>query len=231
MASLFWLDEELCSDVYLDGIVTVFDAKYGLQELRRDNEPEAGTTVNAALKQVALSDVILLNKVDLVTDTSGVADVLKQVNAACPVIKTQRGRVNLDAVLDLHAYDGQGDSGKNKFDASNGTNAVHLDVRVGTVTLRVDAPVPRQALEKFLEQLLWEKEEFSTELEVMRLKGLVWLAGEEWPLMIQGVHDTYDTYVVKTGIEDKTPGATIVVIGRNLDALALQQSLERIAVS
>jgi hypothetical protein len=31
IASIFWIDKELGSDVYLDGIVTVIDAKYGLQ--------------------------------------------------------------------------------------------------------------------------------------------------------------------------------------------------------
>uniref|UniRef100_A0A3Q2CV16 COBW domain containing n=1 Tax=Cyprinodon variegatus TaxID=28743 RepID=A0A3Q2CV16_CYPVA len=31
VASMFWVDAELGSDVYLDGIVTVIDAKYGLQ--------------------------------------------------------------------------------------------------------------------------------------------------------------------------------------------------------
>ncbi|KAG7255165.1 hypothetical protein CRUP_038513 [Coryphaenoides rupestris] len=33
VASMFWVDAELGSDVYLDGIVTVVDAKYGLQNL------------------------------------------------------------------------------------------------------------------------------------------------------------------------------------------------------
>ena len=28
IAGIFWLDEELCSDLYLDAIVTVVDAKY-----------------------------------------------------------------------------------------------------------------------------------------------------------------------------------------------------------
>uniref|UniRef100_A0A673MQ87 COBW domain-containing protein 2-like n=1 Tax=Sinocyclocheilus rhinocerous TaxID=307959 RepID=A0A673MQ87_9TELE len=31
VASMFWVDAELGSDVYLDGIVTVIDAKYGMQ--------------------------------------------------------------------------------------------------------------------------------------------------------------------------------------------------------
>lgn len=35
IASIFWLDEELCSDIYLDGIITVVDAKYGGQYLEQ----------------------------------------------------------------------------------------------------------------------------------------------------------------------------------------------------
>ncbi|XP_076860359.1 zinc-regulated GTPase metalloprotein activator 1 isoform X1 [Brachyhypopomus gauderio] len=33
VASMFWVDAELGSDLYLDGIITVIDAKYGLQHL------------------------------------------------------------------------------------------------------------------------------------------------------------------------------------------------------
>ena len=28
---MFWMDEQLCSDLYLDGVVTMVDAKYCLQ--------------------------------------------------------------------------------------------------------------------------------------------------------------------------------------------------------
>uniref|UniRef100_A0A8B9HAG7 CobW/HypB/UreG nucleotide-binding domain-containing protein n=1 Tax=Astyanax mexicanus TaxID=7994 RepID=A0A8B9HAG7_ASTMX len=36
VASMFWVDAELGSDLYLDGIVTVIDAKYGLRVSYRD---------------------------------------------------------------------------------------------------------------------------------------------------------------------------------------------------
>ena len=44
IASLFWLDESLCSQVALDGIVALLDAKYCLQTLNSQNSSE---TVNA----------------------------------------------------------------------------------------------------------------------------------------------------------------------------------------
>jgi G3E family GTPase len=35
IASLFWLDTELCSDIFLDGIITLVDGKYGLKVLKQ----------------------------------------------------------------------------------------------------------------------------------------------------------------------------------------------------
>ena len=31
--SMFWMDEELCSDIYLNGVVTLVDAKYCMNQL------------------------------------------------------------------------------------------------------------------------------------------------------------------------------------------------------
>lgn len=39
VASMFWVDSELGSDIYLDGIVSVVDAKHGLQHLTEE-KPE-----------------------------------------------------------------------------------------------------------------------------------------------------------------------------------------------
>ncbi|KAG2466805.1 CBWD2 protein, partial [Polypterus senegalus] len=46
VASMFWVDAELGTDIYLDGIITIVDAKYGIQ--------------------AALADLIIINKTDLV---------------------------------------------------------------------------------------------------------------------------------------------------------------------
>ena len=78
VASIFWMDEELGSDIYLDGVVTVVDAKHGLESLREERPENA---VNEAVKQVALADVILLNKVDVVEDRAAVRGEIRRVNS------------------------------------------------------------------------------------------------------------------------------------------------------
>ena len=55
---MFWMDSGLCSDLYLSGVVTLVDAKHCLQHL-------AGGGVNEVVRQVALADVAVLNKLDL----------------------------------------------------------------------------------------------------------------------------------------------------------------------
>ena len=64
IASIFWLDEELGSDIYLDGIVTVVDAKYGLEHLKdperkmqnviEDDDSTPNCCWNTAINQIAL---------------------------------------------------------------------------------------------------------------------------------------------------------------------------------
>uniref|UniRef100_A0A672RMS6 COBW domain containing n=1 Tax=Sinocyclocheilus grahami TaxID=75366 RepID=A0A672RMS6_SINGR len=85
VASMFWVDAELGSDVYLDGIVTVIDAKYGMQ------------VSCCSILQIALADLAIINKTDLVNESEMV--VLRDMCIFLPY------RVNLSQVLDLHSFD------------------------------------------------------------------------------------------------------------------------------
>ncbi|KFV56013.1 COBW domain-containing protein 1, partial [Tyto alba] len=104
VASMFWVDSELGSDIYLDGIVSVVDAKHGLQHLTEE-KPEG--LVNEASRQVALADLIIINKTDLVSgeELHKVRTSVRSINGLVKIVETQRSRVDLSDVLDLHAFD------------------------------------------------------------------------------------------------------------------------------
>ena len=89
IASMFWLDEQLQSNLYLDSIITVVDAKYIEKYL---NEPRAN--INEATKQIALADRIILNKIDLVTriDIARILDKISAINSIAPVQQTSRSQ-------------------------------------------------------------------------------------------------------------------------------------------
>src|ERR1700710_833188 len=75
IAPIFWVDDGLGSTIYLDGIVTLVDAKNiskSLDELppasmARPEESHHGPDLTTAHLQISHADVVVINKSDLVT--------------------------------------------------------------------------------------------------------------------------------------------------------------------
>ncbi|KPP63362.1 COBW domain-containing protein 1-like [Scleropages formosus] len=104
VASMFWVDAELGSEIYLDGIITVIDAKYGLKHLMEE-KPEG--LVNEAARQIALADLAIINKTDLVNEEelNQLQETVRSINGLVKIVETQKSRVDLCQVLDLHSFD------------------------------------------------------------------------------------------------------------------------------
>ncbi|KAE8633024.1 hypothetical protein XENTR_v10001749 [Xenopus tropicalis] len=193
VASMFWVDAELGSDIYLDGIVSVVDAKYALKHLQEE-KPES--LINEAARQVALADVLIINKTDLVAEEEldAVRSTVSSINGLVKILETQRARVNLMDILDLHAFDSLSGKGfQDKLVAS----AVHphLDKSIVTVTFEVLGSITEENLNLFVQNLLWEKNVINRighPIEVIRLKGLVSIKDKPQQVILQGVHELYD---------------------------------------
>lgn len=123
LAPLFWLDDGLGSSIYLDGIVTLIDAKNilltldetppptppGLRGDSRSEHDEA-SHVTTAHSQISHADVIVINKTDTVTSQQ-LADVqarVEAINGLAKIHTTRYGKIPCleGFLLDLHAYDG-----------------------------------------------------------------------------------------------------------------------------
>ena len=118
LAPLFWVDDGLGSSIYLDGIVTLIDAKNILLNL--DEEPAAGTDdiheadgshhMTTAHLQISHADVIVINKSDAVNPHGLVAveERVRAINGLAKIHVTQYGKIpELEGfLLDIHAYDG-----------------------------------------------------------------------------------------------------------------------------
>ncbi|XP_063770000.1 zinc-regulated GTPase metalloprotein activator 1-like [Pseudophryne corroboree] len=223
VSSMFWVDAELGSDIYLDGIVSLVDAKYALQHLTEE-KPEG--FINEAARQVALADVIIINKTDLVSvqELDTLRSVVRSINGVVKVLETQRSRVDLTEILDLHAFDTMsGKSLQDKFIIS--TPHPHLDKSIVTVTFEVFGNVVEEKLNLFIQNLLWEKNVKNRQgisMEVIRLKGLVSVEDKPHQAIVQGVHELYDleeTQVIWQGERLNR----MVFIGRHLDQDILKQ--------
>uniref|UniRef100_A0A3P8Q163 CobW C-terminal domain-containing protein n=1 Tax=Astatotilapia calliptera TaxID=8154 RepID=A0A3P8Q163_ASTCA len=209
VASMFWVDAELGSDIYLDGIVTVIDAKYGLQQLA---EEKADGLVNEAARQIAVADLTIINKTDLVTE-----EELKEVKDTV--------RVDLSEVLDLHSFDSKdGANLAEKLQLVKPTRA-HLDKSILTVTFEIAGDLSEDALNAFIQDLLWEKifcNKDGQPMSVIRLKGIVSFADKGHQVMLQGVHELYELNETQQLWENPRINR-LVFIGRNLDKDILQE--------
>lgn len=85
IAELFWLDDDLDSDIYLDGIVTVVDAKYINGYL--DTQPDS-------TRQIAYADKVILNKIDLVSELQikDLRERIETINSIATIVEVQRGK-------------------------------------------------------------------------------------------------------------------------------------------
>ncbi|XP_074876820.1 zinc-regulated GTPase metalloprotein activator 1A-like isoform X3 [Buteo buteo] len=209
VASMFWVDSELGSDIYLDGIVSVVDAKHGLQ--------------------VALADLIIINKTDLVSgeELNKVRTSVRSINGLVKILETQRSRVDLSNVLDLHAFDSlSGISLQKKLEHVKTTHA-HLDKGIITVTFEVPGNIKEENLNLFIQNLLWEKnmkDKTGHTMDVIRLKGLVSIQGKSHQVIVQGVHELYD--LEETAVawkENEKRTNRLVLIGRNLDKETIKE--------
>ena len=118
IAPLFWVDDGLGSSIYLDGIVTLVDAKNILRSLNETPSSDATHEVHntpgltTAHLQISHADVVVVNKSDLVSadQLSAVIERVHAINGLAKVHVTRLGRVpELQGfLLDLHAYDALG---------------------------------------------------------------------------------------------------------------------------
>ncbi|XP_007466826.1 PREDICTED: COBW domain-containing protein 2-like isoform X1 [Lipotes vexillifer] len=207
VASMFWVDAELGVDIYLDGIITVVDSKYGLNHLAEE-KPDG--LINEASRQVALADIIILNKTDLVSeeDLSKLRTTIRSTNGLGKILETQRS--SLQRKLQ-----------------NVPTTQPHLDQSIVTVTFEVPGNAKEESLNVYIQNLLWEKNVRNRDddcMEVIRLKGLVSIKDKPQQVIVQGVHELYDLEETPVSWEDDSERTNrLVLIGRNLDKDILKQ--------
>mmetsp|Transcript_27420 Transcript_27420/g.76633 ORF Transcript_27420/g.76633 Transcript_27420/m.76633 type:complete len:351 (+) Transcript_27420:92-1144(+) len=228
VASVFWLDDELESNVYLDAIITLADAKNITSYLDRQmGESE----VNEAERQLAFADRIILNKTDLVppAQLDIISSRIRAVNATCPILCSQYAKVTLAEVLDLKAYDTDRvvDPNLPAVLPDNLSYGHSQDVR--TVVLTTDRLMEENTLTRWLGMWAWQLEDEDDlakkhGMHVYRIKGLLALTeNKEKKFWLQGVDTMFDMTETSEKWDDDRM-SKIVFIGRNLQADVIKHS-------
>ena len=117
IAPLFWVDKGLGSTIYLDGVVTLVDAKNILRTLddrvavpgESDDDSQKSATMTTAHLQISHADLLIINKTDLITllELETVTKRIRAINGLAKLCVTRHGWVqHLEGfLLNMHAYD------------------------------------------------------------------------------------------------------------------------------
>lgn len=196
-------------------------------------------------RQVACADVILLNKVDLVTNAkvTSVEELIRKVNPAAPIHRTVQGQVDLSLVMDIKAFASAPSFHKPTFglfhehgdgEDPHHTHNTHYESR-GISSLQVTCPAlspsHMEKLDEWIRTVLWENHlpgadvGGEEELRVLRCKGLFTTqSGEQY--VLQGVQNLYEISRADVGDVAGVPEAgKLVLIGKGL-TLSVRRSLE-----
>lgn len=109
LASMFWLDDELESQMHLDAVITIVDAKNILRRVSAQAEKNK-TACNEATLQIAYADVLMLNKMDLVpseAELNGIVSEIRTINGVAKIYKTTQSAIDLNEILDINAFNAE----------------------------------------------------------------------------------------------------------------------------
>jgi G3E family GTPase len=234
VAQTFFVDADVRDTASLDAVVTVADAKWLSARLK--DAPEAKN-------QIAFADVVLLNKIDLVSqeEVSEIEARIRAINPYARLHKTVNCALPLDAVLRRNAFDLERilelepeflagsehhDPGDHEHEHEyhghdhhepHGLKHAH-DEEMQAVALSVDGDIDP---EKFLP---WLQDYVQREgASILRTKGILAFKNEPRRFVFQGVHMLLEGDLQCEWKPGEKRLSKLVFIGRNLPKDVLKQ--------
>ncbi|WP_306144783.1 GTP-binding protein [Roseibium sp. MMSF_3412] len=203
VAQTFFVDEDVQSKTRLDAIVTVVDARHLLVEIDKAHE---------AQEQLAFADIVLLNKIDLVSDEerAEVEKRIRRINPTAVIHRSERCQVPLENILGRNAFDLdrvleiEPEFLKHFHDHDH-------DDHVTSFSLLSDEPLDPQ---KFFPWMQMIAQEFGPDM--LRMKGIIAFANDDDRFVMQGVHMLLEGDHQRPWKPGEQRTTRIVFIGRDL---------------
>jgi G3E family GTPase len=204
----FFVDEDMREKISLDAVVTVVDAKHIHQHWEADEAQE----------QIAFADIILLNKIDLVTSEQldELEGKIKAMNAIAKIYRTQNTELAMDALLGIEAFNL--DRALEIDPNFLGEDAHEHDESVYSIAIVESGELDGNKLNSWLSNLLQTQGQ-----DIFRMKGILNIAGEKERFVFQGVHMLLDGKPDRPWKSERERKNELVFIGRNLNETKLKE--------
>lgn len=199
---LTFVATELRDLTNLDAVLTVVDVE--------TFSPDSFDS-EAAFRQIAYGDIILLNKTDLVPEAKvkELENYIETVKEGARILRSQYGQVPLPLILDVGLF--QPDTYLEECDRDS--NHLVNDGFV-SVSFRSDRPFAVKKFQVFLQEKM--------SADVFRAKGILWFKESPRRHIFQLSGKRYD---LKDEEWEGKPSNQLIFIGRSLNALELNQQL------
>ena len=249
----FFMDDEIADYYRLDAVITIVDAKHGMETLDKQEE---------AQKQVGFADRLLVSKKDLVTEDEyqALRARLVRINPRASVTPVNFGETDLAALLDIsgfnlntildidpefladehpdaahdhsHDHHDHGHGHHHDHDGECGPDCghhhhhhAHHDDEIGAFVFRSNKAFDPERLEDFLGGIV---QVYGPDL--LRYKGILYLKGINRRMLFQGVHMMMGAEPGKPWLTNEKPNTKMVFIGRKLPQDIFTQGLENCLV-
>lgn len=230
----FLVDPYLAKNFWIDGVVTVADAVLGPETLNNQFE---------AVSQVAMADLIVLSKTELVSKSASHAfeTRLRSLNQTANILRGARGGIPSSALWNLSGMRHHGKHAQavawltpaappDPFEnlsglSGSGARAMPVphahDARIGTASIILQDPIAVATFDRWLDTLILLRGS-----DILRIKGIVHLEGIPTPFVFHGVQHLFDPPVPLDDWPGTERQSRIVVIARDMSQPELAYSLE-----
>jgi G3E family GTPase len=200
--------------------VTVVDACHLPEHLGQDGHAD---------EQIAYADLLVVNKVDLVSEEElrTLEDTLAGMNGDCARVRAQDARVPMDQILNIGGFDlkriakGVGGCAKTPMPGTSANAHAH---EIQTVSVAFPGEIDGSKFQAWLEDFVGAHAE-----DLFRSKGLLALRGVAERMVFQGVHGMFRMSLGEPWVEAERQ-TQAVFIGRNLRRDEILASLESFRV-
>lgn len=212
VAQTFFIEEAIQDYYLLDGIITVVDAKHGLQQLDEHHE---------AQEQVGFADRLLVSKTDLVNSDSvaKLQERLRSINARAPISQAHFGVADIGEILDIRGFN-LNTILEIEPDFLDDVSHEHDD-NISSFVYRTDKPLDAARIMKFMQVMI---RDYGNDL--LRYKGILNIQGCDKKVIYQGVHMLLTETFGKAWKNGEIKESAMVFIGRNLPKEEMLEALD-----
>jgi G3E family GTPase len=212
VAQTFFVEEAIHDYYLLDGIITVVDAKHGLQQLDEHHE---------AQEQIGFADRLLISKSDLVD--AGTINTLKNrlrtINARAPVDQAHFGVADIGEILDIRGFNLNAIL-EIEPDFLDDVSHEHDD-DISSFVYRTDKALDAARIMKFMQIMIRDHGN-----DLLRYKGILNISGCDKRVIYQGVHMLLTEDFGKPWKTGEIKESAMVFIGRNLPKDEMLEALD-----